>query len=507
MPLSISDKDFKRLYQFIQSNYGINLSQKQQLISSRLSSTVEARGYTDFGPFVDKLLKDRDPQDMELVLNKLTTNYTFFMRETDHFQFFQKTILPDLVRRHQRDKVLAIWSAGCSSGQEAYNIAMVIDQYFGPRKGKWDTTILATDISMRVLNKAKQGIYTEEELKGLPATWRSKYVTTLPDGKFQICERIRKEVVFRPGNLMEPFHFKRPFDLIFCRNVMIYFDAATKESIIKKKILPYFAKRKLSEITAKDIMRWQNEIREMRDCHGKPLSKTYLKTVHNQLSAIFNHAARFYGLNINPARQAGNMGAEERKEMLFWTREEYTKFSEAMMDKPLSFYAFEVLYWCGVREGELLALTPADFDFEKRTLTINKSYQRLHKQDVITTPKTPKSNRVIQMPQFLCDELQDYLKHLYGVEPDSRMFLISKSYLHREMDRGCKQTAVKRIRIHDLRHSHVSLLFDMGFTALAIAERVGHESIDITYRYAHLFPTRQVEMADKLDSLKNEKGV
>ena len=260
----------------------------------------------------------------------------------------------------------------------------------------------------------------------------------------------------------------------------------TKESIIKKKILPYFAKRKLSEITAKDIMRWQNEIREMRDCHGKPLSKTYLKTVHNQLSAIFNHAARFYGLNINPARQAGNMGAEERKEMLFWTREEYTKFSEAMMDKPLSFYAFEVLYWCGIREGELLALTPADFDFEKRTLTINKSYQRLNKQDVITTPKTPKSNRVIQMPQFLCDELQDYLKQLYGVEPDSRMFPISKSYLHREMDRGCKQTGVKRIRIHDLRHSHISLLIDMGFTALAIAERVGHESIDITYRYAHL---------------------
>ena len=281
----------------------------------------------------------------------------------------------------------------------------------------------------------------------------------------------------------------------------------TKESIIKKKILPYFAKRKLSEITAKDIMRWQNEIREMRDCHGKPLSTTSLKAVHKQLSAIFNHTARFYGLNINPARQAGNTGAEERKEMLFWTREEYTKFSEAMMDKPLSFYAFEVLYWCGIREGELLALTPADFDFEKRTLTINKSYQRINKQDVITTPKTPKSNRVIQMPQFLCDELQDYLKQPYGVEPDSRMFPISKSYLHREMDRGCKQTGVKRIRIHDLRHSHISLLIDMGFTALAIAERVGHESIDITYRYAHLFPTRQVEMADKLDSLKNEKGV
>ena len=163
--------------------------------------------------------------------------------------------------------------------------------------------------------------------------------------------------------------------------------------------------------------------------------------------ALFNHAARFYGLKANPARQAGNMGTEERKEMLFWTREEYTKFSEAMMDKPLSFYAFEMLYWCGLREGELLALTPADFDFEKRTVTINKSYQRLNKQDLITDPKTPKSNRIIQMPQFLCDEIQDYLKQLYGVQPDSRMFPVTKSYLHREMDRGCKETGVKRIRI------------------------------------------------------------
>ena len=281
----------------------------------------------------------------------------------------------------------------------------------------------------------------------------------------------------------------------------------TKEHIIRTKILPYFGKLRISEISTKEIITWQNELLAYRDEKKKPYSQTYLKTLHNQLSAIFNHAVRYYELRSNPAAKVGNMGSEEHKEMLFWTKEEYKKFSFEMMDKPVSFYAFEMLYWCGIREGELLALTAADFDFEKRTVSINKSYQRLNKQDVITTPKTPKSNRVIQMPQFLCDELQDYLKQLYGVEPDSRMFPISKSYLHREMDRGCKQTGVKRIRIHDLRHSHISLLIDMGFTALAIAERVGHESIDITYRYAHLFPTRQVEMADKLDSLKNEKGV
>ena len=280
----------------------------------------------------------------------------------------------------------------------------------------------------------------------------------------------------------------------------------TKESIIKQKILPYFQKRKLSEITAKDIIDWQNEIRELTDCHGRPLSKTYLKTVHNQLSAIFNHAIRYYGLQINPAQKAGNMGVEEKKEMLFWTKDEYTKFSEAMMDKPISYYAFEMLYWCGIREGELLALTPADFNFERGTVSINKSYQRINKQDVITTPKTPKSIRVIQMPKFLCEEIQDYFKMFYSLDSDSRIFPISKNYLHREMARGSKATGVKRIRIHDLRHSHVSLLIDMGFTALAIADRVGHESIDITFRYAHLFPTRQIEMADKLDMMRCEKG-
>ena len=273
----------------------------------------------------------------------------------------------------------------------------------------------------------------------------------------------------------------------------------TKESIIQKKILPYFGKRKLSEITAKDVMDWQNAIRGLTDTKGKPYSPTYLKTVHNQLSALFNHAVRYYGLQVNPAAKAGNMGVEERREMLFWTKDEYLKFADAMMDKPLSYYAFEMLYWCGIREGELLALTPSDFDFEAGTVSINKSYQRLKGKDVITTPKTKKSNRVIKMPKFLCGEMEDYLKMFYSTGANERIFSVSKHYLHHEMDRGAKAAGVKRIRIHDLRHSHISLLIDMGFTALAIADRVGHESIDITYRYAHLFPTRQTEMADKLD--------
>ena len=273
----------------------------------------------------------------------------------------------------------------------------------------------------------------------------------------------------------------------------------SKSHVIRTKILPYFENRKIAEIEPKDIIAWQNELLAYRDEKGASYSTTYLKTIHGQLSAIFNHAVRYYHLPCNPAQKAGTMGTEEQKEMSFWTKEEYLKFAEEMMDKPVSYYAFEMLYWCGIREGELLALTPADFDFKRQTLTINKSYQRLKGRDVITSPKTPKSNRTIKMPKFLCEEMEEYLNSLYGIQTDERIFQISKSYLHHEMDRGAKAAGVKRIRIHDLRHSAISLLIEMGFSALAIAERVGHESIDITYRYAHLFPTKQTEMAEKLN--------
>ena len=241
----------------------------------------------------------------------------------------------------------------------------------------------------------------------------------------------------------------------------------TKEHILRTKLIPFFGKRKMCDIQPKDVIAWQNEMLEGSTKTGKPYSPVYLKTLHNQLSAVFNYAVKFYGLPSNPAAKAGNMGKAKNREMLFWTQEEYKQFAEVMMDKPVSFYAFEMLYWCGIREGELLALTPADFDFEKQTVSITKSYQRIKGQDVITEPKT-------------------------------------KSYLHHEMDRGAKESGVKRIRIHDLRHSHISLLIEMGFSAVAIADRVGHESIDITYRYAHLFPSTQNEMADRLSDLRSD---
>ena len=275
-----------------------------------------------------------------------------------------------------------------------------------------------------------------------------------------------------------------------------------KKAVIETRILPYFKNKRMCDITPTDIIEWQNTLLRAENKEHERYSQNYLKTIHNQLSAMFNYAVRFYGLKSNPARIAGNIGKEKKLELNFWTMDEYKQFSRAVMKKDGVFQAFEMLYWCGLRLGELLALTPADFDFKKKTVRISKSYQRIHCEDVITDPKTEKGKRTVQMPDFLCEEMKDYISRLYALRPNDRIFTITKSGLHHEMDRGCKEAGVKRIRIHDLRHSHVSMLIDMGFSAVDIAERVGHESVKITYRYAHMFPNRDTDIANKLNSLR-----
>lgn len=278
----------------------------------------------------------------------------------------------------------------------------------------------------------------------------------------------------------------------------------TKKHTIETKILPYFKKKSLSEISVTDVIQWQNELLGMRDEHDRPYSQTYLRTVQNQLNAIFNHAERYYDLSVNPAKKAGKMGKAKSKEMLFWTKDEYLKFAEVMKEKPVSYYAFEILYWTGIREGELLALEKGDFNIPGRKLSISKSFQHLQGEDYITSPKTEKSNRTIELPEFLCQEMEDYFGMLYGCDEHTRLFTFSKSYLHHEMDRGAKQAGVKRIRIHDIRHSHVAHLIELGFSPVAIAERMGHESISVTFNYSHLYPSRQKMLAEKLNG---ERGL
>lgn len=272
---------------------------------------------------------------------------------------------------------------------------------------------------------------------------------------------------------------------------------ATKENIIDAHIRPYFENKSISEICATDVLQWQNEMLSMRDCEGKGYSPTYLKTIQNQLNEIFNHAVKYYDLPNNPCTINKKMG--KAKEMMFWTKEEYLKFAEVMKEKPMSYYAFQILYWTGIRCGELLALTKSDFDLKKRTVRINKTYQVIKGEEIITSPKTEKSNRIIELPELLCKEMEDYFDSLYKINPKSRIFAVTKSYMHHEMDRGSKAAGVKRIRLHDLRHSSCALLINLGYSPVQIAERLGHESVTITERYAHLYPSVQKQMADSLN--------
>jgi len=225
----------------------------------------------------------------------------------------------------------------------------------------------------------------------------------------------------------------------------------TKEAVVTSKILPYFGNKKMKDIKAKDVIAWQNKISALEGTDGRPFKPTYLRTIQSELSALFNHAVKFYELKANPVLKAGPFGKGKADEMNFWTKEEYLKFAEAVKDKPVSYYAFQILYWCGIREGELLALSVGDIDLKNKVLHITKSYQRIKGKDIITDPKTPKSKRDVVIPGFLCRELEEYLGMLYGYMPSDRIFHITKSYLHHEMDRGAKAAGVKRIRVHDAR--------------------------------------------------------
>lgn len=233
--VTITNKEFKKLSDYIKTNYGINLKEeKQALVTGRLHNVLIKNNFSSFSEYYDYLISDKTENAVTTLINKITTNHTFFMRENAHFYYFRDKVLPYL-KQIKNDKDLRIWSAGCSTGEESYTLAMIIDEFLGKEKIWWDTKVLATDISSKVLDTAVKGIYSNEEIAALPSTWKLNYFKKYDDENSVLTDRIRNEVIYRKFNLMnEIFPFKQKFHVIFCRNVMIYFDAKTKMKLINK---------------------------------------------------------------------------------------------------------------------------------------------------------------------------------------------------------------------------------------------------------------------------------
>lgn len=270
-----------------------------------------------------------------------------------------------------------------------------------------------------------------------------------------------------------------------------------KKYMIDTHVLPYFGERKMNEIKPSDIIQWQNAMR------GKGFSQTYLRMIQNQLTALFTHASNIYGLTANPCKRVKKMGKSDADELSFWTKEEYDKFIGTIDEDDRYYALFELLFWTGCREGEALALTRNDIDFGNNQIHITKTYYRTGGEDIITTPKTEQSVRVVDIPEFLKNELEHYVNRLYMYPSDERIFPVVAEAVQHKLRRHIEKAGVKKIRVHDLRHSHVAYLIHQGVEPLMIKQRLGHKDIKITLNtYGHLYPNEQKKLAEMLNTKK-----
>ena len=256
---------------------------------------------------------------------------------------------------------------------------------------------------------------------------------------------------------------------------------STKESIFSNRILPHLGQYPCDKITPKIIRQWQNLL------VADEYSPTYLKMINGQLVSLFNFAVKYYGLYVNPMKSVDTIGKSSAEAMQFWTVDEFNRFI-LTQSSPLHKTIFMLLFWTGMRVGELLALTYADFDLEKKIVRVQKSYIRLKGKDLIGPPKTPGSNRVVSLPSFLVDNLMSFFESLKPLDPNARLFIVTRASIRR-LHTGAKKAGVKLIRIHDLRHSHASYLIHIGVPIMEVSKRLGHDKIETTLRtYAHLYP-------------------
>lgn len=355
--------------------------------------------------------------------------------------------------------------------------------YKNEKTKTWYCSFYYTDWTGKRKKKKKEGFRTQKEAKEYEAEFLAKTKT---------------------GNDMT---FQTLYELYMndCENRVKPTTYENKKYIIDLKILPYFSKKLISEIDIGTVRTWQNEL--LKNVNN--YSPTYLKVINNQLTAMFNYGMKFQGLPRNTARDCGSIGKKKSDKVQFWTENEFKIFIKNVENKEISKTLFNLLFYTGLRVGEALALTLEDFNFEEKTISITKSFTRHLGKDLIQKPKTPKSKRIVFIPSFLSELVKEYIEKLYDYRPNERLFLVTKHYLLHEIRRGIKETQLKRIRTHDLRHSHASYLIELGISIYVISERLGHENIKTTLdTYSHLYPNKQEEVADKLQEIfmKEKRG-
>ena len=240
MENALSDNLFQKFSELVYQKCGINLHEgKKALLQARLNKRLRASGLSSYRDYYQYLTTRGDDQELREFLDCISTNLTYFFRESQHFGFLDEVFLPELIEKKRREHSnrIRIWSAGCSTGEEPYSLAMCVASHL-KEVGQWDFRILATDISTRVLDVATRGVYGPDKVEKVPPALRQRYFRRCDrngaNGDYEVSPLLKSIVTFRRLNLKEPFPFKGPFDCVFCRNVMIYFDKPTQENLIRK---------------------------------------------------------------------------------------------------------------------------------------------------------------------------------------------------------------------------------------------------------------------------------
>ncbi len=236
--IQITEQEFSKLTEYIHTEYGIELKkEKQLLLMGRLHKLLVELGFKTFTDYYNYLTSDKTGEASSVLIDKVSTNHTFFMREPDHFEYLKNTILPKLKQKKEQinNRDIRLWCAASSTGEEPYTLAMILTEFFETEGQYWDKKLLATDISNKVLEIAKRGVYEKDRIQPLPSMWKLRYFQNYDNNHVKVIDDIKKEVIYRRFNLMTPtFIFKKKFDIIFCRNVMIYFNQLTKDQLVEK---------------------------------------------------------------------------------------------------------------------------------------------------------------------------------------------------------------------------------------------------------------------------------